>query len=160
MKSTRDNTVNEIRRYCYRLINRRDYTRAELYRKLIARGYPNEDIEAELLRLRDLGFVDDRRAASMLLSHCEGSRYLGVFACKEELRVRGVDREIIDEMVFTDQGEIEKALKIIAKKTRHLKKYPSYVRLNKVYELLSRKGFDNNTITKVINQYKEEEKEE
>ncbi|KJU82489.1 regulatory protein RecX [Candidatus Magnetobacterium bavaricum] len=96
----------------------------------------------------------------MLLSHCEGSRYLGAFACKEELRARGVDRQIIDELVFNDQGEIEKALKIVAKKTRHLKKFPFYVRLKKVYELLSRKGFDNSTITQVIKQYKEDEKEE
>ncbi|MBF0591445.1 MAG: regulatory protein RecX [Nitrospirae bacterium] len=156
MKSTQDNTANEIRKYCYSLLNHRDYTKAELYKKLTARGYHTEDIEAELLRLTDLGLIDDRRVARLLLSHYENSRCLGIFACKHELKTRGIDRQIIDELVFTPQREMEKALKAVNKKTTHLKKYPIYVKLKKMYELLSRKGFDNETILQVLKQYKEE----
>ncbi|MBF0336602.1 MAG: regulatory protein RecX [Nitrospirae bacterium] len=159
MKTPGGSAANDIRKYCYRLLNRRDYTRVELYRKLIERGYPAQDIEAELLRLTDLGLLDDRRASNVLLDYYEDSKNLGAFACKEELRARGIDRAIIDELVFTEQRELEKALKVISKKTRHLKKFPFYVKLKKMHDLLSRKGFDNDTITQAIKQYKEDEEQ-
>ncbi|MBF0343642.1 MAG: regulatory protein RecX [Nitrospirae bacterium] len=160
MRSTQDNTANEIRKYCYRLLNNRDYTKAELYKKLTARGYPTEDIEEELLRLKELGFIDDRRVARLILSHCENYRHLGAFACKEELRARGIARDIIEELTFTAERELEKGIELVNKKTAYLKKFPVYVKLNKMYELLYRHGFDSETISQVLRQYKEEEKYE
>ncbi len=79
------------------LLSLRSHFERELERKLLKRGYDEAEVAETLGRLRDQGFVDDRRTAGefvrgRLARAPEGRRRL-----RAELSRRGVASEIITE---------------------------------------------------------------
>jgi regulatory protein len=73
-----------------RLLARRAHSRVELRRKLGRRGYEEDEIQAALTRLTELGYVDDAEFAAAHVRRRSASR--GPFALSAELAARGVDR--------------------------------------------------------------------
>jgi len=69
---------------------RRAHSRVELRRKLGRRGYDEDEIQAALVRLAELGYVDDAAFAESHVRRRSSSR--GPLALTAELAARGVDR--------------------------------------------------------------------
>ncbi len=89
---------------------RRSHFERELERKLHQRGYDSEEVADTLERLRDQGFVDDRRTAgefvrSRLRRAPEGRRKLS-----SELSRRGVPSEIITEVLEEETDDDDRDL--------------------------------------------------
>ena len=57
------------------LLDRRDYSRAELLRKLTEKGFDAAASETALDRLTELGFVDDARYAPIVVRHYAAKGY-------------------------------------------------------------------------------------
>jgi regulatory protein len=74
-----------------RLLARRAHSRVELRRKLGRRGYEEDEIQAALARLDELGYVDDAAFATGHVRRRSSSR--GPMALKAELAARGIDRQ-------------------------------------------------------------------
>ncbi len=75
-----------------RLLARRAHSRLELRRKLARRGYAEDEVQAAMARLAELGYLDD---ASFAEGHVRRrSRSLGPLALSAELAQRGVDRHL------------------------------------------------------------------
>ena len=74
-----------------RLLARRAHSRVELRRKLGRRGYDEGEIQAALVRLAELGYVDDAAFAAGHVRRRSSS--LGPLALTAELAARGVDRQ-------------------------------------------------------------------
>ena len=74
-----------------RLLARRAHSRVELRRKLGRRGYEEDEIQAALVRLAELGYVDDAAFAAGHVRRRSSSR--GPLALTAELAARGVDRQ-------------------------------------------------------------------
>ena len=92
------------------LLSRRSHFERELARKLSQRGYDAEDVADTLDRLRDQGFVDDRRTAAefvrgRLARAPEGRRRL-----RAELARRGVAGEIITEVLEAETEDDDRDL--------------------------------------------------
>src|SRR6266571_3797619 len=87
----------------------RPRSRAEVRRYLRRKETAPEIIEAALARLDRLDFVNDRAFASFWLETREQFSPRGARALKNELRMKGVEREVIEELVDDDQDE-ERAL--------------------------------------------------
>lgn len=102
---------------------------------------PEEDIEEVLERLREMHLVDDRDFAQTWVENRATFRPRGRIALKNELRQKGVDTQVIDE-VLQDLNEEELAYRAAQKKHRRYRKleWPEYRR--KMYGFLSRRGFD------------------
>ena len=79
-----------------RMLDRRDYSRAELTKKLLEKGETPEDAEAVVSRLAELGVVDDARYAGLVVRQYAGKGY-GEKRVRMELLRRGVPRELLDE---------------------------------------------------------------
>jgi regulatory protein len=76
------------------LLSRRAHSRFEVRRKLGRRGYREEEVESAVLRLTELGYLNDRAFAE---GHVRRrSSGLGRLALSAELAARGVDREVAD----------------------------------------------------------------
>ena len=84
---------NELRQQAIRLLARREYTRAELARKLAALG-TLEEIDAVLTELQASHLQSDSRAAESYL-RSNASR-LGASRLRHNLKTRGVAGEMIE----------------------------------------------------------------
>src|SRR5947209_7802165 len=83
----------------YRYLNRRERSIAEVRRRLDQADIPTAASDAALEILIDQGYVDDARYARLFT---EDKRELAQWGCeriRRALRGRGIDRELIDEVL-------------------------------------------------------------
>lgn len=73
------------------MLARREYGRAELRARLLARGAPREEVDAALDELERRGFLSDARYAQALVAHKTGR--FGRRAIAHELKEKRVDSE-------------------------------------------------------------------
>ena len=144
----------------------RPRSREEVRRYLRRKETSPEIIEAALARLDRLDFVNDRAFAGFWIETREQFNPRGAHALKNELRMKGVEREVVDELVDDEQDE-ERALRAGRKKAMSLVNAPNmdYARFrNRLGSFLQRRGFGYEVITRTVrtlwNELKEEPEEE
>ena len=121
----------------------RPRSREEVRRYLRRKETPPDIIEAVLARLDRLDFVNDRAFASFWIETREQFNPRGAYALKNELRMKGVEREVVDELVDDEQDE-ERALRAGRKKALSLINIPGmdYTTFrNRLGSFLQRRGF-------------------
>ena len=84
-----------------------------MQRKLGRRGYSSDEIEAALVRLEELGYLNDLAFAEGLVRHRSGSR--GPRALSAELAQKGVGRAQADRALasYNDALQLASAMRII-----------------------------------------------
>lgn len=89
-----------------RILGRREHSTAELRGKLARLGFAASDIESVLARCREYNYLDDRRYA---LARCQellrSGRGVGI-RLRLDLRQRGIDENLIDEILSVVNDEI------------------------------------------------------
>ncbi|MDQ2905138.1 MAG: RecX family transcriptional regulator [Chloroflexota bacterium] len=130
----------------------RPHSRQEVRQYLRRKGDTPETINAVLERLDSLKLVDDQAFATFWVDSRERFSPRGSHALKNELRMKGVDREIVDEMV-TDEQDEERALLAGRKKALSLQRLPG-MDLNtfrtRLGSFLQRRGFGYATSTRTV----------
>ncbi len=140
----------------------RPRSREEVRRYLRRKETPPEIIEAALERLDRLDFVNDRTFAGFWIESREQFSPRGARALKNELRMKGVEREVVDEMV-TDEQDEERALRAGRKKAMSLVNSPNidYATFrNRLGSFLQRRGFGYQVTTRTVRALWKELKEE
>lgn len=132
----------------FTLLSIRMNSEVELRKKLILK-YSKISVNKTILRLKELGYIDD----VLFINNWIGSREIsrGKFLLTRELSQKGIDKKLIDNYFESRDKEMEvkNALDLINKK-----KWPEMTReerYQKIGGYLSRRGFDYETIKKVIN---------
>ena len=139
----------------------RPRSREEVRRYLRRKETPPEIIEAALARLDRLDFVNDRAFAEFWIETRGQFNPRGAHALKNELRMKGVEREVVDELVDDEQDE-ERALRAGRKKAMSLVNVPNmdYARFrNRLGSFLQRRGFGYDVTTRTVRALWEELKE-
>ena len=140
----------------------RPRSREEVRRYLRRKETPPEIIEAALARLDRLDFVNDRTFAGFWIESREQFSPRGARALKNELRMKGVERDVVDEMVNDEQDE-ERALRAGRKKAMALVNAPNidYAAFrNRLGSFLQRRGFGYQVTTRTVRALWKELKEE
>jgi regulatory protein len=144
----------------------RPRSREEVRRYLRRKETPPEIIESALARLDRLDFVNDRTFAEFWIEAREQFSPRGAHALKNELRMKGVEREVVDELIDDERDE-ERALRAGRKKAMSLVNVPNmdYARFrNRLGSFLQRRGFGYEVTTRTVralwNELKEEPEEE
>ncbi|PZA08386.1 MULTISPECIES: regulatory protein RecX [unclassified Meiothermus] len=109
---------DELLHQALRLLAAKDYTEAGLRRKLARRGSP-EEVEAAVRRVKELGYLDDRRYAESYLRLNQGR--WGMNKLRQALRSRGVSVEVIRGVL----ADLESEADPVAEALRLLERYPS-----------------------------------
>jgi regulatory protein len=140
----------------------RPRSREEVRRYLRRKETPPEIIETTLARLDRLDFVNDRTFAGFWIESREHFSPRGARALKNELRMKGVDRDVVDDLVNDEQDE-ERALRAGRKKAMALAKtsdidYATF--RNRLGSFLQRRGFGYQIVTKAVRELWKELKEE
>ena len=130
----------------------RPRSREEVRRYLRRKETPPEVIEAALARLDRLDFVNDRAFASFWIETREQFNPRGARALKNELRMKGVEREVVEELVDDEQDE-ERALRAGRKKAQSLMHVPNidYATFRtRLGSFLQRRGFGYEVSTRTV----------
>ena len=143
--------------YALKLLSFRPRTVAEIRLKLkvyLKKKNIGENISNQVISfLQELKFLDDREFAKWWIKSRKNNAIKGNKIIALELLSKGMDKEIITELL-NDEGsenELVKARKIIEKKLSVSgKKIPPRLFKLKISQLLYRKGFDMDVIKKAI----------
>ena|SRR2546429_2722774 len=101
----------------------RPRSREEVRRYLRKKETPPELIDTVIQRLDELNLVNDQSFSEFWLESRERSNPKGAQALKNELRLKGVKRELVDELVSDEQDE-ERALRAGRKKAAMFARQP------------------------------------
>ena len=114
MRSSEPSSPERAYLYALRILTARDYTVARMREKLRGRGFDDTDVEAALGRMVSEGWVDDRRFAERFVESALASgRYYGP-RLRQEMRRRGLQPELVSEVIGRVLGERDEAEEVRA----------------------------------------------
>ncbi|HET8840307.1 MAG TPA: RecX family transcriptional regulator [Ktedonobacteraceae bacterium] len=140
----------------------RPRSQEEVRRYLRKKETPPEIIDAVLARLNQLDYLDDKAFASFWVENREQFNPRGSRALRNELRLKGVDREIVEETV-SDEQDAELALRAARKKAQLLARSPGvdYAKFrSRLGGFLQRRGFSYEVVSRTVRTLWEELKAE
>jgi regulatory protein len=143
-----------------RFLEARSRSVAEVRRRLTTAGYQPALVDGAIVRLTELGMLDDETFARHWVESRDRARPRGERAIREELRQKGIDRAVVDDVLAeradaaTDAGTASAdrgaAERLIARHARALGRVPDpRQRRQRAYALLARNGFDPETCREV-----------
>jgi regulatory protein len=135
------------------LLGYRARSEAEIRERLGRYGYAGETIEAVVLRLEELGYLDDTEFAR--LKAREKARRYGPRRVSVELRKSGVGEELAREVVeeeFAGRSELGEARSAAA---RRYNGRGSDAEARRVYGFLVRRGYSAEVCAQVAREYRE-----
>lgn len=127
------------------LLVRREHSRKELTRKLLARGIEADDADAAVERLAGEGWQDDARFAESLVRSRAAAGY-GPRHIRAELGTHGLDDEAVAVAMAAFEGDwCENARELVRR--RFGESGPlDLAQRRKAADLLARRGFDGDSI--------------
>jgi len=146
-------------RYALKLLSYRGRSENELSERLARKGFPQDEMDSAIGRLRAMGYIDDAALAETLKRTALDIKLLGREGARRFLRQRGIRREDIDK-ALKGYDEFDSALKLASKKGRALNiggaRSPNIAGARSpLAAALQRRGFSADTIRKVIKSDKE-----
>lgn len=132
------------------LLDRRDYSRVELLKKLMEKGVEETEAEEAVDRLVEIGFVDDARYAPIIVRHYAAKGY-GAQRVKQELYRRGIPKELWDaamEQMPEQEETVDRLLR-----SRLKSETPDRSELKKASDFLLRKGYSWDEINAALRRY-------
>lgn len=151
----RANDIRRARERALYLLDAREYSYTELFKKLEV-NYDEEICYEVLNRLAELGLINDRRYAERLGEYLIEKKRFGRYRASQEMYRRGLSREIINETLDKyDEDSVVRLYELVKEK------YERYMTdekgINKVRNALVRKGFSYDDINVVIKTVLDEE---
>ena len=137
------------------LLDKRDYSRAELLKKLTEKGYAEETAAAAVDRLAELGFVDDARYAPIVVRHYAAKGY-GARRVQAELQRRGIPKELWDAAMEEMPAQDESVDKLLRSRMRGAES-TDRAALKRAADALLRRGYAWDEINAAVERLREEE---
>lgn len=136
------------------LLDVRAYGFAELFEKL-EQNYEEEVCYWVLGRLVKLGMINDRRYAASLAEKYVTVRHYGLYRAKQEMRRKGLDDELIDDVLsaYAEETDAQLAALLERKYAPELQDPTDLKRINRVRAALVRRGYGYNAIRCALEDY-------
>jgi len=119
-------------------------TRSQLAAALRKRNVSDEAAKAALDRITELGYIDDAAFARAWVESRHRARGLSERVLRRELTQRGVDRDIVDEVLLegvSADSERAAALALVEKRLRSMQGADEETATRRLVGMLSRKGY-------------------
>lgn len=146
-------SISHAKDKAVRLVSSRPRSKKQLTRKLVEHGAATEEAQAAVDWLEELGVVDDAAYAAALVRHYSARGY-GAARIRQELRHRGVDRDLWEEALsqLPDSSELLPAL--VRKLSRGDLSDPR--QRKRVQDALLRRGFSYEEIRQAMGSFDRE----
>jgi regulatory protein len=135
-----------------RFLETRSRSVAEVRRRLSGAGYQPALVAGAIERLLALGMLDDRAFAEAWIGSRDRARPRGERVLRQELIQKGIDRELIDELLeerrtgeegAATEPDVHAARRLLERNARSLERVADpRQRRARAYALLARNGFD------------------
>ena len=135
------------------LLSYRARSEAEVRERLGRNGYAEKTVEGVVVRLKELGYLDDEEFARLKVR--EKARKYGSRRVSTELRQSGVDEELTRSVVeeeFAGRSEVGEARSAA---TRRYNGHGSDAEARRVYGFLVRRGYSAEACAQVAREYRE-----
>ena len=141
-----------------RLLGRREYSTAELTRKLTERGHTADDIERTVATLTQERILDDRRVAEAHVRTASRIKGRGAVRIRRELEARGIATALAQEVTadLSREDQLATISRVIARKAGG--RPPDAATRRRLFQQLLRRGFPVDLITKAL-RYRPEDEE-
>ena len=148
-----DKQLKRAKNTAYRYLTIRPRSRRELADKLQDKEFSDQIITAVLEHVTRLGYLDDGKFAAQWAASRVRSRGFGRRRLEQELRIKGIGRDIIKETLntlFEESTETDVARKEAEKKLRTLTRFEPEVRRRRLAGFLERRGFSSDIIRTIL----------
>ncbi|NNE45142.1 MAG: hypothetical protein HKN37_00620 [Rhodothermales bacterium] len=136
------------------LLSYRMRTVSEISQRLSDKGFDEETVSEILRRLVERGYLDDQTFAREFATSRARGRGFGIHRIRGDLRKKGVDREIVDDVIATLDPEVDW---LALARQQAEKRWPRLGttadprrRQKKLFDFLIRRGFDFGTARQVV----------
>jgi len=139
-----------------RLLKIRPRSVSELRSRLLYKGFAADVIESLLDVFQKKRILDDVAFASWWITQRTTLRPTGSFRLTQELRKKGIDREVIDRVLAAsgvNEGERELAEAALRPRLDRLRKLPLLEQRKKIESFLLRRGFSRGVIYEIIHSW-------
>ncbi len=138
--------------YAFHLLKRRMYSSYEMRRKLLSRGFGEEEVERTISELISASAIDDYSYARAFVMDRMLNRPTGPVRLKFELKHKGINEDLIDRVLkeFFPTREEEKRIcrELAVRKKSSIGGDERAVR--KVRDFLMRRGFSAEVVREVV----------
>lgn len=149
----KNSALEKARSYAFLLLKFRLRSENEIYQRL-KRKFDEPVVKETVAFLKSKGFIDDKVFAKVWLES-RLKRKIGLNRITKELELKGIDKEIIDnllEYAKQDYCENEIIAAIAKERLNKLRDLEPVTAKRRVYGYLARRGFSPQTIIDVLNQ--------
>ncbi|MEI4272670.1 regulatory protein RecX [Klenkia sp. LSe6-5] len=138
-----DDPEQAARQICLTALTGASRTRHQLAELLASRDIPADTAEAVLERFAEVGLVDDAAFAAAWVSSRQSGRGLSRRALADELRRKGVDKEVAATALeaVDPQDEWDAARALVARKVPGMRRLDTVTATRRLTALLGRKGY-------------------
>lgn len=139
-----------------RFLEARQRSAVEVRNRLLLHGYRADLVDSTIDRLVELGILDDAAFAQAWVESRDRARPRGERALRAELRQKGIDRQVVDDVLESRDAAEPDADAVAARRVleRHANALNRVVdpraRRQRAYALLARSGFDSDTAMEAI----------
>ncbi len=149
--------VLNVREKAMRFLSYRARSEKEIRDKLKKKKFSEELIDTVIQKLQLAGLINDLEFGRMFARDKMGKKPMGRIMLKQELLRKGITNHLIEQIlseVYPNHGEDEFALTLARKRLQRYKssfaKLDTFKRKKKLADYLARRGFDWDTISKVV----------
>ena len=144
--------MEKAREKALRFLGNRPRSEWEVRQNLQKAGYEAGTIDQVLERLRGVGLVDDAAFVRYWLDNRAQFKPKGAVALRQELRRKGVEREVIDAVLAeSEHTDDNAALRAALAKADRYRQLPRQEFAQKLGAYLARRGFDYETVREAVN---------
>ncbi len=143
--------VEKAREKALQFLSSRPRSEWEVRQNLLKAGYEATTIDRVLDRLRGVALVDDAAFVRYWIDNRAQFRPKGKVALRQELRRKGVDREVIDAVLKESElAEDQAAVQAALAKADRYRQLPRPEFAQKLGAYLARRGFDYETVREAV----------
>jgi regulatory protein len=149
---------NRASQYGLRYISHRPRTVEEVRQHLRQKGFPDEAVEEVVQNFVAYRYLDDKAYASQWVEERMRLKPRGRHLLRQELQMRGIDADFIEEALEQVEQEAELAACLtLARKKTSRQSFATFTEMrNKVGPFLQRRGFPHDIIAKTLEKLKKE----
>jgi regulatory protein len=147
-------SLEKAKNYAFLLLKFRLRSENEIRQRLKKKKFDTQIIENVVSFLKDKGFINDNYFAKTWVES-RIKKPLGLRRLKEELKIKGIDKEIIEERINEikkNYPEEEIIARIARERLKRIKDIDPQKAKKRIYAYLLRRGFSPDIILDVVGQ--------
>jgi regulatory protein len=146
-------TYERAKSYSFYLLEHKMRTKKELADKLTKAEYPQEIVAQTVDYMEELGYINDKDYAERYTKDSFALKKSGEFRIKRELALKGIDKEVAEEIIENSDLDFAANLKkLIAKKAERMD-LSDIKEKNRLFAFLARKGYRSSDIQAAMSEY-------